>query len=124
MSRILSIDPGITTGIAIYDEEGSLEASITATADKIYKNGFLNKLVALSHPNVVIVESLPKNNVHEETNRLFQYLRQWFEVAGYDLRVIKPAQWKGLVKRVEIPGQHARDAATMAAWFIQNQDRE
>lgn len=120
MSRVLSVDPGITTGIAIYDAEGQLELSMTATKDKIMKNGFMNKLVALSHPNVVLVEELPKNNVHQETSDLYGYVTSWFKIAGYNLVTIKPSQWKGLTKRVEIPGQHARDAATMARWWIES----
>lgn len=118
--NVLSIDPGITTGIAVYDEDGDL-MSITASKDKILKNGFLNKLVAISHPNVVIIEDLPKSNVHQETQELHSYLHQWFRVAGYETVRIKPGQWKGLAKRVEIPGQHARDAATMAKWWMGSQ---
>lgn len=121
MSRILSIDPGITTGIAIYDEHGVLEASITASKDKIMSNGFLNKLVAISHPSVVILESLPRNNIHQETAELHSHLSRWFRVAGYEIAHIKPSQWKGLAKRVEIPGQHARDAATMGRWYLESQ---
>lgn len=119
--RVLSIDPGITTGIAVYDENGELELSITANKNKIMSNGFLNKLVAISHPNVVVLEQLPSRNPHQETAELYLHLSSWFRVAGYDLRPVKPAQWKGLAKRVEIPGQHARDAATMARWWIESQ---
>lgn len=119
--RLLAIDPGITTGIAVYNENGELELSITATKDKIMSNGFLNKLVALSHPTVVILEQIPNRNTHQETAELYLYLSTWFRVAGYELQPIKPAQWKGLVQRVEIPGQHARDAASMGKWYLESQ---
>jgi hypothetical protein len=116
--RILAIDPGLTTGIAVYNEQNDLELSLTVSKKGIYRNSFLSKLVALCQPQIVLLEDLPRSNIHKETRELHAHLQVWFRVAGYQLVDIRPGQWKGLVKRVEIPGQHARDAATMVAWYI------
>lgn len=121
--RILSIDPGYTTGIAIYD--GELEASLTVTRKGLFLNGFLSNLVAIAKPDVVLIEALPQNLVSSEMQKIHAYLTNWFEIAGYKPQSIKPSQWKNLTQRVEIPGVHARDAATMARWWYnQNQVKE
>lgn len=116
--RILSIDPGYTTGIAILDEDGAIESSITVTHKGLFRNGFLNHLIAIAKPDVVLIEELPQNLVSVEMRELHSHISNWFKVAGFRVESIKPAQWKGLVQRVEIPGQHARDAATMGSWWI------
>lgn len=117
--RILSLDPGLTTGVAIY-VDGELESSMTVTFKGIYRGGFLNILVSLAKPDVVLIEDVPQQMAHREVAELHAFLMRWFQVAAYDVRSVKPAQWKKLVKRVEIPGQHARDAATMALWWLQS----
>lgn len=117
--RILSIDPGFTTGIAILEEDGSLESSITITRKGLFRNGFFNHLIALAKPDVVVIEELPQNSVSPEMRDLHGHLANWFRIAGYRVEHVKPAQWKGLVQRVEIPGQHARDAATMGKWWAE-----
>jgi hypothetical protein len=115
--RVLAFDPGFTTGIAVYNESGELELTITVTKEKVLRNGFLNKLVAISTPDKVLIEGLPTQKVNQDIADLFSTLKRWFTVAGYDTEIILPGQWKGMVRRVEIPGNHARDAATMAAWY-------
>lgn len=122
MTRVLSFDPGYTTGVAVYDSDGELEASMAMTRKGLFKNGFLNHLVSIAKPDVVLVEALPTNLVSSEMQKIHGYIVNWFTVAGMEPVIIKPSQWKNLVQRVEIPGVHARDAATMARWFIkQNQ---
>lgn len=120
--RVLSIDPGFTTGIAIYDEEGNLESSMAVTLRGLHRNGFFGHLVSHAKPDVVLIEALPTNNVSSDMMAIHSHITQWFKIAGYVVELIRPAQWKGLATRVEIPGQHARDAATMAAWWIKNND--
>lgn len=124
MTRILSLDPGHTTGIAILDEDGNLEVAMTVTKDAVYKNGFLNRLVNLSRPDVVLVEDVPNRMVDKTTEQLWFHFTHWFKTAGFEIVDINPSQWKGLVERVEIPGQHARDAATMAKWYVRNQENK
>jgi hypothetical protein len=121
MRRILAIDPGITTGIAVYDENGELVISLTCSKDALYRNGILNNLVSMSQPEVVLLEDIPTQHADRQTERLHTVLENWFRTAGFNVVNIKPSQWKGLVERVEIPGQHARDAASMARWFIEKE---
>lgn len=123
--RILSVDPGYTTGIAIVDEDGEWESAFSVTRRGLYRNGFLNHLVAISQPDVVLIEELPASLVSSEMRQIHAYIANWFRVAGYEIENIKPAQWKGLATRIEIPGTHTRDAATMASWWVrQNQRRQ
>lgn len=119
--KLLSIDPGLTTGIAVYDENGELDLSMTVRKEKILGNGFLNKLVSIAQPEVVLVEDTPPFMPNQEIVALKLELCRWFRVAGFQVEIIKPSEWKKLTKRVEIPGQHARDAATMARWWIEAQ---
>jgi len=121
MSRILSLDPGHTVGVAALDDSGELYFSMAVPKDTIYRNGFLNKLVAMAKPDVVLIENLPKSMVDVETNKVWNHFCHWFKIAGFQIVHINPGQWKGLAKRVEIPGQHARDAATMAKWWLESQ---
>lgn len=115
--RILSIDPGYTTGVAVFDSDGEIESSMAVTRKGLFKNNFLNHLVSIAKPDVVLVEALPQNLVSIEMQRIHGYITTWFTVAAMEPQSIKPSQWKGLIERVEIPGQHARDAATMAKWW-------
>lgn len=116
--NVLSIDPGITTGIALSTEFG-LEISMTVRKEKILGNGFLTKLIAMTRPDVVLIEGVPNFSPNPEQVALEKELVRWFSVAGFSVYEVQPSQWKGFVSRVEIPGQHARDAATMGRWWIE-----
>lgn len=116
--RVLSIDPGFTIGIAIYDDEGNLECSMAITLKGLHRNGFFSHLVSHAKQDITLIEALPTNNVSSEMMAIHSHITQWFRIAGYQVELVRPSQWKGLVQRVEIPGQHARDAATMGAWWL------
>lgn len=118
MNKILSIDPGHTTGIAAFDEAGNLNFAMTVPKEFIYRKGFMESLTKLAKPDVVLVEKTPDRMADHLTEHIWVYFRMWYKVAGYDVVDISPSQWKGLVERVEIPGQHARDAASMAKWYM------
>lgn len=118
--RILSIDPGFTTGIALYDNDEELEWSMAVMRKGLHRNGFLSHLVNIARPDIVLIEALPTNNVSSDMAAIHSHISQWFKIAGYRVEHIRPVEWKNLVTRVEIPGQHARDAATMALWWIKN----
>lgn len=118
MQRVLSIDPGHTTGIAAFDEAGTLKFSMTVSKESVYENGFMESLTKMAKPDIVLIECLPSQVVDKQTQLIWFHFNQWYRVAGYTVLDILPAQWKGLVARVEIPGQHARDAATMGRWYL------
>jgi hypothetical protein len=81
----------------------------------------MNNLISIAKPDITLIEALPPNNVTSEMQAIHSHITQWFRIASYPIEIVMPSQWKGLAKRVEIPGQHARDAATMAAWYIEKQ---
>jgi hypothetical protein len=122
MKRVLSFDPGHTTGIACYGEEGELEFATTVESEPMAARYFLSSLVRMAQPDIVLVEEIPLQRRDAITTANYYYLTHWFSVAGYDVETILPGQWKGMTKRVEIPGQHARDAATMAKWWIEKEE--
>lgn len=122
--RVLSIDPGITTGISIYNDDGELECSLTVTAKGLQRSGFFNQIVSFAKQDITLIEALPTNHVTPEMLAIHSYIKQWFVIASYPIEEIKPAQWKGLAARVEIPGQHARDAATMAKWWLHRENNK
>lgn len=124
MKRILSIDPGHTTGIAVYDKDGQLEFSMAAPAKTIQIAGFFLDLVGFCRPEIILIEDLPKNYVDALTQQVWSHIAARVTVLKPKVKIvqIKPAQWKGFAERVEIPGQHARDAATMAKWWIEKEE--
>ena len=119
--KVLSIDPGQTTGIAAY-EGRELSFTLTVSSRKLLSNGFLNKTMAMALPEIILIEDVPKLKPDPHQLVLVAELIRWFRVAAYETVLIQPSQWKGFVKRVEIPGQHARDAATMGKWWIENNE--
>lgn len=116
--RVLSIDPGMTTGIAVFDTDGNLECSMAVTLKGLHRMGFFQKLLSIAKPDITLIEELPLNNVEQDMRAIHSHITQWFVISSSPYESVKPAQWKGLVQRVEIPGQHARDAATMAKWWL------
>jgi len=120
--RVLSIDPGSWTGIAVLTD--AVELTMTVQHEKIYGNGFLNHLVLISKPDVVIIEDYPLGQPNLNQVALVNHIESWFKTAGYRVEKIQPVRWKNLIARVEIPGVHARDAATMASWWIENEARK
>lgn len=123
MSRILSLDPGLTTGIAISTEDG-VEVTMTVGKTKLLANGFFNHLVLMAKPDFVLVETVPDRSPDLTQFALVQHVYNWFKTAGYVTHLIRPVEWKNFVERVEINGSHARDAATMARWWIENARRK
>jgi hypothetical protein len=119
MIKFISIDPGETTGIAAYDGR-DLTFTMTVSSQKLLRNGFRNKLIAMSTPEIVLIEDVPKLKPDPHQLILVAELIRWFRIAAYEVVTIQPSQWKNFVGRVEIPGQHARDAATMGKWWIEN----
>lgn len=115
--RVLSIDPGHTSGVACYSGT-VLEWSMTVDLKTWYTMGFVNRLEMLARQDVVLLEAVPTKYADPKTSTLFTMLHHHFTAAATELVVIQPGAWKGLVERATIPGQHARDAATMAMWYI------
>lgn len=120
--RVLSVDPGHSTGIAVFDAKGEYEFSLHVSESAWNGGMFLTNLVALARPDVVLLEGIPHKQVDEKTAARFHDLKRRFELMGLPTWVILPGQWKGLTRGPEIPSQHAKDAARMATWWIGGQD--
>jgi hypothetical protein len=118
--RVLAVDPGHTIGLAFVTTQFGLRWSMTIPTDHDGYLDLFGRMVELANPTVVLIEGIPSKFVDEKTSQIFHAVRHWvdLETNHFEIVVVKPAAWKGLVKRVEIPGQHARDAATMAKWYI------
>lgn len=116
--RILSIDPGLTTGIALIDD-GLFIFGMLAIEDMIMSTDFFNQLAKMSTPDVVIVEKPPQAarfNTHTHQEIYIRTLR-WFRTADYRVVTINPGQWKHLIVRSKADSVHIRDATDMARWF-------
>lgn len=122
--RILSIDPGHSTGVAVYNARGEYEFSMHLSEEAWNGGDFILKLVALAKPDMVLLEGIPGGRPDQKTVERFYLLKQWLTVAGYPFRVILPGQWKGLTDGPKIPGQHAKDAAKMAMWWMGGDEYE
>jgi hypothetical protein len=119
--RILALDPGHTTGVAVLGEEGEVEISMTIRGTIfLQRSGFIQDLVDIAKPETILIEALPTNFVDPLTSEVFHAIHRGFvsHCPFSSILVINPGQWKNMVQRVEIPGQHARDAATMAKWYL------
>ena len=119
-SRILSIDPGDTTGIAFF-LYGELRFSMTLNPGTVASRNFLRSLYLMTSPEIVIIEQIPPITHHaSEQSVVFHETLKWFENVGCKVIVINPGQWKGLVKRTKITSTHSRDAADMAEWYYRS----
>jgi hypothetical protein len=121
---VLAIDPGHTTGVAILDETGCLEVAMTVTSHKLFLDSkWLYRCYDLAHMGierpVVVIERPPQKEVDAITTAIYQHLVHWFDSRDITLHQVMPGSWKGLTQRIAVPGQHARDAATMGRWFIE-----
>lgn len=117
--RILSFDPGVTTGISFL-ENGNMRFAMIAIPATFGSSDFLRALNLACKPTVVIIEEPPNGGFpSKDQDFVFETLNRFYNVAGYDVRRVLPAFWKNLVQPSKIEANsHIRDATDMAKWFF------
>lgn len=123
--RLLSFDPGITTGISFL-VGGEFVLGLAVTRLALEMTSFLPSLIRMCKPDAVLIEKPPPGaRFHQEAHQqVYQLLLHKFSTAGYKVHIIMPAQWKSMISRSKIDSVHIRDATTMALWFYQKTQRE
>lgn len=117
-TRILSFDPGETTGIAFLNE-GNLVWGMAAYASAFQKESFIMCLTKMVKPTGIILESMPSNGFpNQDQTFVHNFVLTWYQKAGYQIALIKPGFWKGLVPRTKMDSVDIKDAADMALWFF------
>jgi hypothetical protein len=116
---ILSIDPGVTTGIAILHEDGEVfETTTVATREEI--SNYLYLITQKSDEDFgVVVEEGPQqsSNYRSHIQGIEEEIKRFFS----EITWVQPAQWKnhpaavisGLGKRT----QHEKDAVGLGRWY-------
>lgn len=121
-SRILSFDPGFTTGISfLLDGKFIFGMAVdSAVFDRLESQiNLLENLTYMANPTVVVIELPPtrgKFNM-ERHYEIYNSICKWYGKEGIYIAAINPGQWKKLVKRSQIDSGHIRDATDMATWL-------
>lgn len=115
--RVVSFDPGHSTGVAVFDEEGIWVMGMTVTT-ALLQDRMFQGLVKFARPDAIVVESPPQFSRDPETDTNYHFIVQWFKGAGYPVYEVNPGQWKGMVQTEKISGQHQVDAASMGRWWM------
>jgi hypothetical protein len=118
--RVLSIDPGITTGWALIDGP-SVTATGTCTTDQMSTT--VEVWLKLD-PHVVVIEfvlSVTSSKLNQELTKIADVLRRLFPRASY----VRPGQWKPVMEHVALDvkgiSKHERDAIKMGFWWLRRQ---
>jgi hypothetical protein len=115
---IMSVDPGDTTGIFVYDTATGEKRYLIITADSIANS------VKMINPSWLIVERKPQN---EQWNQILR--NQYDKITGvlpeglnYELKLITPGIWKPVAKamgwKVTGVSQHVKDAYNILRYAV------
>lgn len=115
--RLVAFDPGHVTGIAVFDDNGEWTMGLTVSTSGLTEP-FLRHLSSIAKPDIVIIESPPSFSRDVETDNNRFRIEHYFKLAGYMVEHVNPGQWKGMVDKESISGQHQVDAATMGRWWL------
>jgi hypothetical protein len=117
--RILSFDPGSTTGIS-YLENGNFRFGLIAVPAMFGSEDFLASLAKICKPTTILIEEPPRGGFpSKDQTFVVETISRWYSVAGFNVHVIMPAQWKKLVESSGIDANsHIRDATDMAKWYF------
>ena len=110
---LLAIDPGITTGVALFDDESVIETY--ETSGEPYE---VVALIAQEPAHEVVIERGPASRSNEYMDELDGWLRSVFPDASW----MYPGEWKGTPRAqqevVGVPSHHARDAVRMGREYL------
>jgi len=113
-SRILSIDPGESTGIA-YIEDGEFVWGMVAEPKAFDSEIFVLSLTTMTKPTTIVLEAPPTKTTfyNADQYRIYEQLLRFYQNAGFRTVTMNPGRWKGFMERTDIKSTHARDAADM-----------
>lgn len=117
--RVVSFDPGHTTGVAVFDEDGAWVMGLTV-GSPVLGDRLFQGIVKMARPDAIIVESPPQFSRDPQTDSNYHAIKEWFLRAGFTVYEVNPGQWKGMVAPEKISGQHQIDAATMGNWWLRS----
>ena len=127
MSRVLSLDLGLTTGWCVR----TLDGGCVAAGHKEWQGEeelplFYRHLVNTYLPSYVVIEAPVLVARGELQGKLAALIREAKAVFRQNTEWITPAQWKPRYKNHQIPKEvtlsstHARDAYRMLEWWLQS----
>lgn len=113
-SRILSIDPGESTGIA-FIEDGEFVWGMVAEAKSFDNEIFILSLTTMTKPTTIVLESPPTKTTfyNADQYRIYEQLLRFYQNAGFRTVTMNPGQWKKIMERTLVDSTHIRDAADM-----------
>jgi hypothetical protein len=110
---LLAIDPGIHTGVALFDDGSVIETY--ETTGEPYE---VAALIAEETAHAVVIERGPPGRANEYMDELDGWLRAVFPNAHW----LYPGEWKGTPRALQevtgVPSLHARDAVRMGREFL------
>ena len=112
---VMGIDPGVSTGIAIFDTHTKELKLLTLTAWKNILQTLLDEV-----PDQIVLENLP--SMVSEGEAFFRYAEK-IHAMSYPVLTVSPNTWKPISKArswktVEAKNQHERDACDLIRYFF------
>lgn len=134
--RIIGIDVGVTTGLAVFESPDKVLHSISLAIHKDGPAGIANSLaLAVTHYSAthIVIELpilSPQSPLYQSLLNMSNIIQQQaagFEKIGLKLKIVRPVTWKATpAKRFwasEKPDHkmtiHERDAMRIAYWYYQ-----
>jgi hypothetical protein len=112
---LLAIDPGITTGVALLDHDGSVIESYEVNGDEAKA---MVDLIAKEVHQAVVIERGPASR----SNPFLDELDGWLRASFPDAVWMYPGEWKGTPRSQQevngVPSHHAKDAVRMGREFL------
>lgn len=115
-TKILAIDPGVTTGVALVSPLGDVVRSETLQTSDLH----ILRAMLREHPDAaVLIEQGPQFERHNRPS--IELVERVVEEDGReDVAWISPSQWKNSPtnkRAVGVRSKHVKDAVRMARWF-------
>lgn len=115
---ILSLDPGITTGGAVFDLDGDLLYTFTLSAERILEDSALNLTPKVAE---AVIEETPVPT-QSKMNKLLGQVLQKIDETFPEAVKITPGEWKtsrfGKEKRETESSVHEQDAVRLGKYYI------